>query len=270
MKPLYILKIGGSVATYKNRPGFSVRRTLLKKIARSIKIAKEKEGFDLILIHGAGSTGHQIAHEYGLAGGVAGSEKKLAASLRLRIANQKLNGEILGALVDGGLPAVSVHTASVIIQKDKKIEKCNLDVIKEALKQNCIPLLYGEMVFDEDLKMTVCSGDIIAPYLSKKMQARKIFFASDINGIYDKDPYLHKNARLIENLDLAEIFKNNKIKISESHNIDVTGGLLGKIRNLDFKQGTSLQCVEIFNGLKEENYSYILLGNEFPHSKLLI
>lgn len=270
MKPLYIFKIGGSVATYKNRPGFSVRRTLLKKVARAIMSAQKKEDFDLIIIHGAGSAGHQIAHKYGLKDGVRGNSKKMAASLQSRVLNQKLNNVISEIFVSEGLSVVSVHTASVIIQKNKQIFKCNTETIEESLKQNCIPILYGEMVFDESFGMTVCSGDAIAPFLAEKLKAQKIFFASDIDGIFDRDPYLYRDAKLIEEISLSEIENNSKVKLTSSHNIDVTGGLLGKIKNIDFKNTPSLQSVEIFNGLKEKNYTDILTEKIFPHSRIYI
>src|SRR4030042_2723874 len=193
MKPLYILKIGGSVATYKNRPGFSARETLLKKIATSIKRAQEKEKFGLILIHGAGAVGHQLAKQYGLQGGTGKNNKKQHGAFLSRFANQKLDIAIAESFHKGGLKIASVHTASVIVQKNQKISHCDLEIIKKSLTEKCTPLLYGEMVFDERLGMSICSGDVIAPYLAKKLNAKKIFFASDTEGIFDKDPHIFKN-----------------------------------------------------------------------------
>lgn len=270
MKPLYILKIGGSVATYKNKPGISVRSELLKKIALSIKKAKAKKDFNLILIHGAGAAGHQLAKRYNLKVGSNGNKSKFHGSLLSSIANQKLNNAIFEIFALCGLRIVPTHTASTVIQKNGKIKHCNLKIIKEALENNCLPILYGEMVFDEKLETSICSGDAIAPYLAKKLGAEKIFFASDIEGIFDKDPHFHKDAKLIESINLEEIKKTNKIKLTNSHNIDVTGGLSGKIKNLDLKHSASLKSVEIFNGLDCQNYERIILGKKFPHTKVKI
>jgi len=168
MKPLYILKIGGSVATYKNCSGFSVRRNLLKKIACSIRGAQEKGGFDLILIHGAGAVGHRLAHRYKLQKGTENNEEKWHGAFLSRFANQKLDVAVAESLCKGGLKIASIHTASAIIQKKGRISSCNLEIIKESLSKKCIPLLYGEMVFDKELGMTICSGDAIAPYLAEK------------------------------------------------------------------------------------------------------
>jgi isopentenyl phosphate kinase len=264
MKPLYILKIGGSVATYKNRPGISVRSALLKKVGQNIKKSLEKGNFNLILIHGAGAAGHQLAKKYNLQDGIGLNPKKLYGSLISRIANNKLNIAITETFIKTGLKIVSIHTASAIIQKNKKISHCNLKIIQEALQQNCIPILYGEMVFDTKLGMSICSGDAIAPYMAEKLGAKKIIFASDIDGVFTKDPHIHKDAKLIERIKLQEI--SQKADLSHSHNVDVTGGLLGKINKMEFSK--NLQSIEIFNGLNPENYWKILLGKDFSHTSI--
>jgi isopentenyl phosphate kinase len=268
MKPLYILKIGGSVATLKNRPGVSVRRDLLRKAAEAIKDAMEEKDFHLILIHGAGAAGHQLAKKYNLAEGIGMNPKKWYGALISRIANSKLDTAIAEIFISKGLRVTSVHTASAIVQKNKKISHCNLEIIKEALRQNSIPMLYGEMVFDTKLGMSICSGDAIAPYLAEKLGAQKMFFASDIDGIFTKDPHIHKDAKIIEKINLGEI--KNKAQISVSHNVDVTGGLMGKIEKLGNVHHNALKSIEIFNGLREENYAKVILGKEFPHTVISI
>jgi isopentenyl phosphate kinase len=267
MKPLYILKIGGSVATYKNRLGVSVRKKLLQGIAQAIASAKKKKNFDLILIHGAGAAGHQLAHKYGLRDGVRNGEEKWKGAFESRLVNQRLNNAITEIFNSAGLRITPTHTASVIIQENKRIIDCNLRIIKEALSWDCIPLLYGEMVFDSKLGMSICSGDAIAPYLAKELDVKKIFFASDVDGIFDQDPHLYKNAILLEEINLANIKKASRL--TGSHNTDVTGGLGGKIACLN-SNVKSLEAVEIFNGLLSENFKKAILEEKFPHTKIII
>lgn len=195
------------MATHKNKLGASVRKKLLQEIAQAIMDAKKGNVFDLILIHGAGAAGHQLAHKYGLKDGVENSGEKWKGAFESRLVNQELNNSITKIFNSAGLRITPVHTASVIVQENKKIINCNLQIIKEALIWNCIPLLYGEMVFDTKLGMSICSGDAIAPYLAKKFNAKKILFASDVDGIFDRNPHLHKNATLLEKINLASIKK---------------------------------------------------------------
>jgi len=266
MKPLYILKIGGSVATHKDRLGISVRTSLMNKVALSIRQAQKEKDFDLILIHGAGAAGHQLAHQYGLQNGTGSNLRKWKGALLSRLANGKLNGALAEIFVTAGLRVTSLHTASVITQKNKKISDFNIQLVKIALTNNCIPILYGEMVFDYHLGMTICSGDAIASYLAKKLKVQKIFFASDIDGIFTRDPHLHKEARLIQKINFRNIKKN--AVISESHNTDVTNGLSGKIEEIKSLLKSNVSTVEIFNGLVYQNYRLALLGKKFVHTKV--
>jgi len=267
MKPLYILKIGGSVATFKDKPGFSIQTKLLEKIAKSIKKALIQKDFDLILLHGAGAAGHQLAKIHNHKQGTL-TEKSFKGALQSRIVNQKLNLAIIELLNEQKLNVMSIHTASVITYNNNQLEKVNENIIKESLRQNCIPVLYGEMVFDKKLGMAICSGDVIASYLSKKFKASKIFFASDIDGIFNRDPHLNRNAKLIEKIKLSEI--EQKSKISKSHNIDTTGGLLGKIKNIAESNHSKLETVEIFNGFDAENFEKALLGRDFKHTQIIL
>jgi isopentenyl phosphate kinase len=268
MKPLYILKLGGSVITYKDRQEALIRKVLIRKIAKAIKKALDTKDFRLILIHGAGSTGHQLAHKYQLKKGAKRTKDGWRGSFLTRIANQKMNVAISEIFVKNNLSVVSVHTSSVIIQKNKLLNRFDLSAIKEAINNDCVPMLYGEMVFDKTLGMTVCSGDTIAPHLAKKLGVKKIFFASDIDGIYNKDPHVHKDAKLIEKISLKNI--ERKIKLTKSHNIDVSDGLLGKIRKLECIKNIPVESVEIFNGLDEKNYKKVLLGKTFKHTTIKI
>lgn len=268
MRPLYILKLGGSVVTCKDEPGILIRHDLLIKIALAIKKVRAKKEFDLIIVHGAGSVGHQLAKKYNLTKGTNETKDKIKKALITCNAIQELNNTLCKIFITNGLMAFPIHTASTIIQRSGKIKYCNLKIIKEALRKNCLPVLYGDMVFDNKLGMSVCSGDAVAPYLAEKLKAEKIFFASDIDGIFTKDPHLHKDANLLEIIALNDIKKN--ATLSGSHNIDVTSGLLGKIKKLDILRNKMLKSVEIFNGLRAENYTKIFLEEYFSHTKIFM
>lgn len=262
MKKVYILKIGGSVATQKSRNSLFVRRALLKEAARNIKKWKDANpSVKLILVHGAGGPGHYLARKYNLRDGVGGDKKKLKGAVLSRLANQKLDLEIFDIFVQEGLMVTPVHSGSVIIQKNKKISSINTQIIEHSLKNNCIPMLYGEMVFDEQLGMSVCSGDVSAAFLARKFEVEKVFFATDVDGVFDKDPHRNKDASLIKKISLKEINSGSGIVLEESHNQDVTGGLRGKIESFkDFFSVSTLKEIVIFNGKNGDNYKKVLDG----------
>lgn len=268
MKKTIVIKLGGSVITYKNKKGVFIRRKLINNIARVFSRLESKIDYNIILVHGAGSAGHQIVKKYKLQNGVLNDDAKWFGSFKCSYENQKMDSEIIKIFLKNNVKVFPVHTASTIIQNNKKIVGFNTEVISEVLNNRCIPLLYGEMVFDKKIGMSICSGDSIAPYLAKIYQASKIIYASDIQGLYDKDPYKNKNAVLIEELKLSEI--KEKVNLGGSHNVDVTGGLIGKISKINLINNKYLQTVEVFNGLEIDNYKKILLGKKFKHTVIKI
>lgn len=268
MKELYILKIGGSIATDKEGAKLLVRKELLGQIGKQIRNAQKEGNFDLILIHGAGSFGHLLAQKYALKTGTGKDEKKIHGSLLSRLANQKLNRAVTESFFSAGLRIVPVHTASVIIQHQGRIASFDTEILEMAIAKGYIPLLYGDMVFDKTLGMSICSGDGIGAYLAKKLGAEKIFFASDIDGVFDKDPHLFADARLIEKIRLSDIHSAGNI--SHSHSIDATGGLGGKISSLAGLHGSSVQSIGIFNGFVAENYSKALRAESFMHTTITL
>ncbi len=253
---LVILKIGGSVVTYKNRKGFYIRRRLLSRIAHEIvAVLKQYPFLKLIVVHGAGSAGHQIAKQYDLAHGVYSDNRKWKGSLQVRIALQKLNLVITEIFSDAGLRVVSVHTGSVIMQENGKLHSFDKKIVDQALLNTCIPLLYGEMVFDTKQGMTICSGDVSAVELAKHYNAERILYASDVDGLFDMDPYVHKNARIIPSIALSNVTKDMQVSAAGSHHIDVTGGLYNKIAVLKNTGLTSsLKKVILFNGLTKDAF----------------
>lgn len=268
MSPLIILKIGGSVATYKDRPGLAIRTSLLRSIAHAIKQARSKQAFRLILIHGSGSAGHTLAHEFDLGNGTGTDPQKKEAALRSQRANQKLNAAIADICVTLGLPVVPVHTASIVLQRNKTLHHVSTETIAHALVHDHIPLLYGEMVPDTTLGFTVCSGDTIATFLAKTFGAERVCFASDIDGIFTRDPHRFPDATLLSETTLTTLTQQSEL--SGSHNVDVTGGLGGKIHKLALLRRSTVERIEIFNGLRAKNYQRVLLSLPFPHTTIFL
>lgn len=259
-KKVIILKIGGSVITQKHREGTFIRRTLLARIAAEIQATlKENPRICPIIIHGAGAGGHQLAKKYRLTENLEDDPNRWHGAFLTRQANQLLNLEIFKIFSRADFRVIPVHTASIITQRQKRVVSCSFEVIDQALAHGCIPLLYGELVFDEMLGMSILSGDTSAFFLAKKYQAEQVLFASDIDGIFNKDPHKNKDAKLIQATTLKELLANKNVSLSRSHSVDVTGGLHNKIATLSrYSLPKSLKKVVIFNGLRPGTFERAL------------
>ena len=63
MKDLIILKLGGSVITYKKSKTPRVNKKNLKRISEEISYFYNEKKIPLVIVHGAGSFGHNIVKE---------------------------------------------------------------------------------------------------------------------------------------------------------------------------------------------------------------
>lgn len=259
-KKILILKLGGSIVTlkYLNRP--AIRRLHVKKIASVIAKNYDPKKHALILIHGAGSFGHLHAYTHGLVLGTKDHPKKTFRAVENQSLDAYLNSEITRIFIQAGLPVVGMPTRTLVTNTLGKIASFETQSITTAINAGAIPLLHGDMVFDTAWGLSICSGDVLIAQLTSLIQVEKVFFASDVDGIFTKDPHRFKNATLIKNTSLNEIIQGS-LKLGKSHNKDVTGGLSKKF--ILFQKNSSLKKIHLFNGLKSENFSFLFDQSRF-------
>ena len=245
-KPLFIIKLGGSVITYKSHSTGKLRVKRIKEIAREIKQTREEKNFNLILINGVGSYGHPVAKKYNTIRGIK-NKVQLGGFCEVKYIVNFLNTKLNKIFFDAGLNIFPCQISSLVIQNKGKIFSFNTKPIKQLLQQGIIPILSGDVVPDKNWGGSICSGDRSALYLAGEFKARRVLFASDVDGIFDRDPHKYKNVKLIPEVNkqnFAEIF----CLIKKSSYVDVTGGMRGKL--LEIKRYHKKTKIIIFNGLK--------------------
>lgn len=254
---MYILKLGGSLLTEKKSGQPKARIAQIQRIAREIKLAQEKNNFSLVLVHGVGSFGHPRAQEYKLWQGIF-NRKQYLEFCRNNLDDLTLNKILLENFLEKDLPVFPVQPSAVITQVNGKIKTFETKIIKELLQKNFIPVLYGNVVLDSALNGSVCSGDAIVCYLAKKLKAARVFFATDVDGVYTADPNSDTQAILIKKIDkknFEQIFPGIG---KSSAKTDAGGGMRGKI--LEIKEQISQIETSIFNGSQPENIFEVLTG----------
>lgn len=259
-KQVLIVKLGGSIVTQKHLDRPTIRRTHVRRIAAVLKRDYDPKKHALILIHGAGSFGHLHAHTHKLAEGTRNHPEKTFRAVENQSLDARLNSELTTLFIEAGLPVVGLPTRTLAINTNGGLSSLETDSVKAALSVAAIPLLHGDMVFDTTWGLSVCSGDVLAPKLAEVFSTTAIFFASDVDGIYTKDPHKHTNAVLIRKTTLEEM-ASGTIQMSESHNVDVTGGLSKKFSL--FQKNSSLKNIYLFNGLAPKNFSFVFNQKKF-------
>jgi isopentenyl phosphate kinase len=215
-----IIKLGGGAITEKE--GFKkARLNEIRKLAQAIAEVWKNGMRDIVLVHGAGSFGHALVLKHSINEGVNTDDQKLGYA-DTHAACSELSLLIVNALIDEGIPAISISPSALIKQSNKRIIEFREDVITEYLSKGYLPVLYGDMVPDDKLGGSVCSGDQIMAWLGKN--AEFLVFATNVDGVLDDKGEL-----------IPEITKENFDEISKHlketpH--DVTGAMKGKIGEL--------------------------------------
>ena len=103
-----------------------------------------------------------------------------------------------------------------------------MEFVKNYLKNGFIPVLYGDPVLDEKYRMAILSGDQILQYLARFLVSDRVVLGTDVDGVYDKNPKKHDDAKLIEEVSSID----DIIQLESTTNVDVTGGMVGKVKEL--------------------------------------
>lgn len=238
----------------------AIRRAHIQKIATLIAKHYRPKKQSLILIHGVGSFGHLHAHQHGLALGTKDHPEKSFRAIENQSLDAKLNAELVSLFIDSGLPVVGMPTRTLAINTAGKLSSLEIKSIEAALRTGAIPLLHGDMIFDTTWGLSICSGDVLVPKLATLFSAKSVFFASDVDGVFTRDPHQFKDAKLIQNTSLDEITRGT-LKLSESHNKDVTGGLSKKFTL--FQKNSSLKKIYLFNGTHAKNFCFVFNQKNF-------
>ncbi|KAK8736850.1 hypothetical protein OTU49_004679, partial [Cherax quadricarinatus] len=220
-----LIKLGGSAITEKTQLE-TFNETAISIAVKMVKMCADK-GLKLILVHGAGSFGHQQAKKYNVNGGWvknnSGSQVKLGFSLT-RVSCLKLNAKVVEQLTNEGLPAVGISPCGKWTTKNDEVIQSGVAAVYDLLKAGFIPVLHGDCVLDTIKGSTILSGDTVIKTLCKDLPVKKVVFLTDVAGIFDKPPH-RPDAKLLSNI---IVDKNGKIaqKIAtDALSCDVTGGI---------------------------------------------
>lgn len=239
---ILVIKLGGSAITDKKEK-FSLRRETLEKIAEELSIIEEK----FILVHGGGSFGHPVASKYDISNGYNDSKQLLGFS-KTHNAMEKLNLEVVTALIEAGISAVPVQTSVCSRVENGEIVSMNLEIVEKFLDLGMVPVFYGDSVLDEEKGMTILSGDQILAYLADELTASQVIVGMDKDGVYTKNPKKNEDAELIPKI-TPENWENISNSIESPSGKDVTGGIKNKIEVLInlAKKGIESQIINIQN-----------------------
>jgi isopentenyl phosphate kinase len=126
-------------------------------------------------------------------------------------------------LIKVGERAISVQPPAFIFCSKRKIKSFFLDPIKNCLKNDLVPVVFGDVISDEKFGCTILSTEEIFKLLAKFLKPKKIILMSNVEGVYDS------KGRVIPEINNKNFLKVQKF-LKTTDKIDVTGGMAHKVK----------------------------------------
>ena len=204
-----------------------------------------------VVIHGAGSFGHQSAKEYGLKGQMyapqpvanrtgSGENEELhqrrimQGVAQTRLSVQTLNRHVVSTFVEHGMNAVSISPCFSVPSMqahggDETTIGFLLTLVRSTLEAGLVPVLHGDACLYGKSEAGILSGDTLMEILGKADWVSRAIFLTDVDGVFTKDPRSDPSAKLLRTIevdpDTAAVVPVDLEVSGSSHEHDVTGGL---------------------------------------------
>jgi isopentenyl phosphate kinase len=223
---LLFLKLGGSLITDKSRP-YTARLDKIEELASQIASSLQRDpSIRLVLGHGSGSFGHQAASRYGTRQGVQ-SPDGWRGFAEVWYQASALNRLVVEALYKKGLPVINISPAASITARDGAISRWDTSPLLFALQNGLLPVIHGDVVFDEARGGTILSTEDLFAHLAQQVKPQRILLAGPEEGIWADFP---KRTHLIKSITPRNAAEVTGLGISAA--TDVTGGMKAKVTEM--------------------------------------
>jgi isopentenyl phosphate kinase len=243
LQKLALIKLGGSVVTFKDRP-LAANASAIDGISRVLA----RLDMPAIVVHGGGSFGHYWSAKYDMhtksasydAHGVSVAHESMIALNQIIV-----NSMIRAGLNPYGMPP-SVFTAG------HKPVAAKIKQVYAMAQSKVMPVTFGDVVHMQGAKYSILSGDALMTILAKVLRPSRVVFATNVDGIY-KDVASRELVREVR------VAGRKSIKFSKVAGADVTGGMQRKVTEA-FKIASYRMDVLMVNGLVPERIAEAIEG----------
>ncbi len=267
-KETIFLKLGGSLITDKDKP-YTPRLDKLADLALEIKTALDANPeLVLILGHGSGSFGHTAAKKYGTREGILdpNGHKKLLGSIEdywkgfseVRFQAAELTRYVMQTLLEADVPAIPFSPSASMVSNNRKVTSHNALTIRKSLEVRILPVVHGDVAFDEALGGTILSTEDVFAFLATQFPPTRILLAGIEAGVWEDFP---ARTRLVKQIQLSD-YEKMRARIGGSASTDVTGGMKAKVEEMfGLIQKNKGLTVQIFSA-EESGYLTRALNGE--------
>lgn len=263
---MIFLKLGGSAITDKTREA-TARENVIRQIAREVKRARAAQPeLGLVIGHGSGSFGHFAAKKFGYGQRDA---KAWRAYAETGAAAARLNRIVTDWFLDENVPVVAMQPSASARCRDGVLMELATEPLCTALAHDLIPLVHGDVAFDETRQMAIASTEMIFAYLAPILKPARIVLAGIVDGVFTGDPLQDSTAHLIREITPANFSQIEK-QLRGSHGVDVTGGMIDKVsKMIALAQREPSIRVHIVSALREGVIERALTREDFSEGTLI-
>ncbi len=243
MQKLALIKLGGSVVTFKDKP-LAANAGAIDGISRVLA----QLNVPAIIVHGGGSFGHYWSMKYGMhtkpasydVHGVSVVHESMIALNQIIVSSMRMAG-----LNPYGMPpSVFATNRMPIVAKIRQVYAM--------AKSKVMPVTFGDVVHVESTKYSILSGDALMTILAIVLRPSKVVFATNVDGIY-------KDMASREVVSEIHLKSRKSIEFSKALGVDVTGGMQRKVTEA-FKIASNGMDVLMVNGLVPERIAEAIQG----------
>jgi len=232
-----LIKIGSSLLSKNNRLNLELLRLKVKEVSKLFS-----EGHEIIIVSsGAVVSGMEIEN----------LKERPKDTLKLQL----LSGEgqiLLMKAYKELFDKENIKIAQVLLTHHNldtdKEGKTITRIINAYLKQKVIPIINeNDLINKEELdnNYLFTDNDILAAIIANKLDVNLTVILTDVDGLFDSNPRLNKNPRLIEEVnEINERIK--KIASSETNNLG-KGGMYSKVLAAEMMKTKNIKVI-VANG----------------------
>lgn len=226
---LTFVKLGGSVITDKTGQEAPDLATI-RRLAGELRAARDAApDLRVILGHGSGSFGHSYARRYGVHLGIAPGGDWMGFALTAAAA-LRLNRIVVDELLAAGVPALALQPSATLRSAGGALAGWETATIGQALDRGLLPVIHGDVAFDEAQGSAIISTEQLLAYLAlgqPALRPARIILVGEA-GVFTADPRSEPQARRIARIDRGNIAQV-LLGAGASHGADVTGGMRSKV-----------------------------------------
>jgi isopentenyl phosphate kinase len=270
MKELVFLKLGGSLITDKTQP-YTPKLDVIEDVALQISTAlRTQPDLRLVIGHGSGSFGHVAASEYHTREGFFPQPSPLIHRERDKTEENywkgfaevwyqasSLNRFVMKPLHKMKIPAIALPPSANVIASDGKVAIWETTSISMALAAGLVPVIYGDVTFDEIRGGTILSTEDLFGHLARALNPQRILLAGLEAAVWEDFPARTRKVEMITPGTFHKISEG----IRKADGADVTGGMESKVTQmLELVQQNPELKIQIFSGTEPGNILRALTG----------